>query len=353
MRLIWLLILQATAKTLTELPVIAEGELSSNKKKDVIFTHKTKNHLRRDDGSLLDASDVRSDEALLKKRHNVDDLASHFVQPSISFNRQELGSMDVAAHSTQFASFGSSILAAFSLTLITEVGDRTFFVAALLAAQYNKWQVWVGGVGALWTQTILCSMFGAFLHGWQFKSSWMSWPIDDYFAGALLITFGILHIREGLTPSIDDLEPDKNSLELSPSTTLLEAPSGRKTPSDRRRASTVSIRNIEQAREQINTNTLAKNQNSIMIHAFWLVMAAEIGDRSMFSTVALAAAQNPWGVALGAALGHALVTAAAVTCAALLSQFLNERITSVLGGLLFVAFGILSLIEGLVRQAIL
>lgn len=32
---------------------------------------------------------------------------------------------------------------------------------------------------------------------------------------------------------------------------------------------------------------------------FWVVFVAELGDKSMFSTVALAAAQNPFGVFVG------------------------------------------------------
>eukprot|EP01055_Gregarina_sp_Pseudo9_P000766 Gregarina_sp_Pseudo_9__765@NODE_1490_length_1554_cov_41_232343_g1380_i0_p1_GENE_NODE_1490_length_1554_cov_41_232343_g1380_i0NODE_1490_length_1554_cov_41_232343_g1380_i0_p1_ORF_typecomplete_len392_score95_03UPF0016/PF01169_19/5_3e15UPF0016/PF01169_19/8_1e22TerC/PF03741_16/0_0016DUF2783/PF10932_8/49DUF2783/PF10932_8/1e04DUF2783/PF10932_8/7_1Mntp/PF02659_15/0_61Mntp/PF02659_15/1_2_NODE_1490_length_1554_cov_41_232343_g1380_i03581533 len=263
--------------------------------------------------------------------------------------RDTLGG-DGLGGATQFASFGSSVLAALSLTVVTEVGDRTFFVAALLAAQYSKWQVWLGAAAALWTQTILCSLAGSLVHRWQFKSAWMSWPLDDYLAGVMLIIFGILHIHEGLVSATEDSEGDKSaSLEISPSSALLECP---KTGDMKRRPSAASSKQIEQAREKINTNTLAKNQSSIILHAYWLVMVAEIGDRSMFSTIALAAAQNPWGVALGASLGHGLVTGCAVTCAALLSQFLNERIIAIFGGLLFVAFGLLSLTEGLVRQGV-
>eukprot|EP01054_Gregarina_sp_Poly1_P004299 Gregarina_sp_Poly_1__4298@NODE_2336_length_2262_cov_101_148519_g1492_i0_p1_GENE_NODE_2336_length_2262_cov_101_148519_g1492_i0NODE_2336_length_2262_cov_101_148519_g1492_i0_p1_ORF_typecomplete_len391_score40_24UPF0016/PF01169_19/1_5e14UPF0016/PF01169_19/2_3e20DUF3772/PF12607_8/8_2e03DUF3772/PF12607_8/0_013DUF2783/PF10932_8/26DUF2783/PF10932_8/6_1NicO/PF03824_16/3_3e02NicO/PF03824_16/0_15_NODE_2336_length_2262_cov_101_148519_g1492_i01861358 len=282
--------------------------------------------------------------------------AERELQDYISNSRERLTERNELSKggSTQFASFGSSILAAFSLTLVTEVGDRTFFVAALLAAQYCKWRVWLGAVAALWTQTIACALLGSFFHSWQFKSAWLSWPVDDYLAGIVLAVFGIIHMRESLLEHGKSAR-DCEALEISPSSTLLErhgSVSRLSTASDKRRSSAVSNKQVEQARQTLQTNTLAKNQSSIILHSFWLVLVAELGDRSMFSTTALAAAQNPVGVAIGASFGHALVTCAAVTCAALLGQFLNEWIINIFGGLLFVAFGVLSLTEGLVRQGV-
>eukprot|EP01053_Blabericola_migrator_P002433 Blabericola_migrator_1__2432@NODE_1685_length_4002_cov_97_585260_g1092_i0_p2_GENE_NODE_1685_length_4002_cov_97_585260_g1092_i0NODE_1685_length_4002_cov_97_585260_g1092_i0_p2_ORF_typecomplete_len333_score61_47UPF0016/PF01169_19/2_9e15UPF0016/PF01169_19/1_2e20Mntp/PF02659_15/0_0057LysE/PF01810_18/0_0015CRCB/PF02537_15/0_31_NODE_1685_length_4002_cov_97_585260_g1092_i08171815 len=250
---------------------------------------------------------------------------------------------------SQFASFGSSILAALSLTVVTELGDRTFFVAAMLAAQYSKWKVWLGASSALWVQTLGCALVGAFFHRWQFKSQWMRWPIDDYIAGLVLTVFGIMHIREGLGSQDKEAE----TLEVSPSTVLLETGKGERSEGKRRASVSSSSRRLEQARKTLTEVALPSSEPSIVARSFWLVMVAEIGDRSMFSTIALAAAQNWIGVAIGAAVGHSFVTCVAVTCAALLGQILNERVTNILGGLLFLAFGLLSITEGLIRQGVL
>eukprot|EP01056_Protomagalhaensia_sp_Gyna25_P003720 Protomagalhaensia_sp_Gyna_25__3719@NODE_333_length_3839_cov_163_903947_g260_i0_p2_GENE_NODE_333_length_3839_cov_163_903947_g260_i0NODE_333_length_3839_cov_163_903947_g260_i0_p2_ORF_typecomplete_len316_score42_47UPF0016/PF01169_19/2_1e16UPF0016/PF01169_19/4e20PAP2/PF01569_21/0_22PAP2/PF01569_21/1_4e02DUF3185/PF11381_8/3_1e03DUF3185/PF11381_8/82DUF3185/PF11381_8/8_2_NODE_333_length_3839_cov_163_903947_g260_i027093656 len=251
---------------------------------------------------------------------------------------------------TQFASFGSSTLAAFSLTLVTELGDRTFFVAAMLATRYSKWRVWLGASSALWVQTVGCVLVGSFVHRWQFKAAWMNWPLDDYLAGIVLTVFGVLHIQEGLAAN---LEPTDNgsTFDISPGSALLEG----KQPfsSEHKRRGSGSSWKQELAKQAIETSNMPAHERSIIFKAFWLVMAAELGDRSMFSTIALAAAQNPWGVALGAITGHAAVTFVAVTSAVLLGQFLNERITSIVGGLLFAALGLLSITEGLVRQGVI
>mmetsp|Transcript_21343 Transcript_21343/g.39745 ORF Transcript_21343/g.39745 Transcript_21343/m.39745 type:complete len:233 (-) Transcript_21343:142-840(-) len=47
-----------------------------------------------------------------------------------------------------------------AMTLVSELGDETFIIAALLAMRHPKRQVMAGALAALWLMTIISAMFG-------------------------------------------------------------------------------------------------------------------------------------------------------------------------------------------------
>eukprot|EP00268_Persea_americana_P023152 TRINITY_DN22834_c0_g1_i1.p2 TRINITY_DN22834_c0_g1~~TRINITY_DN22834_c0_g1_i1.p2 ORF type:complete len:111 (+),score=34.93 TRINITY_DN22834_c0_g1_i1:1782-2114(+) len=64
-----------------------------------------------------------------------------------------------------------------------------------------------------------------------------------------------------------------------------------------------------------------------VISTFALVFVAEWGDKSFFSTIALAAASSPLGVVGGALAGHAVATLLAVVGGSLLGTFFSEKVS--------------------------
>lgn len=84
----------------------------------------------------------------------------------------------------------------------------------------------------------------------------------------------------------------------------------------------------------------------IVLEAFTLTFLAEWGDRSQIATIGLAAASNVVGVTLGGIVGHAFCTGAAVLGGKHLAAHIDERLVSVLGGVLFLLFGAHSMWSG-------
>ncbi len=67
----------------------------------------------------------------------------------------------------------------------------------------------------------------------------------------------------------------------------------------------------------------------------------ELGDKTMLSSLALAAKYNPWVVFVGALIGLGLVTALSVTVGQTLSQYLSEGAIQKVSGIIFVVVGVL------------
>ncbi|KAL9269307.1 PAM71, chloroplastic-like protein [Drosera capensis] len=164
---------------------------------------------------------------------------------------------------------------AFLLIFFSELGDKTFFIAALLAARNSAAAVFTGTFGAL--------AFGE-----------NDLPVDDIAAVLLLVYFGV--------------------------STLIDA-----TSSDGLKAEE------EQREAELAVSEFSGNGAGIIaaantvISTFLLVFVAEWGDKSFFSTIALAAASSPLGVIGGAFAGHGVATLLAVLGGSLLGSFLSEK----------------------------
>ncbi|KAJ8768438.1 hypothetical protein K2173_021591 [Erythroxylum novogranatense] len=178
----------------------------------------------------------------------------------------------------------SGLTAAFTLIFVSEIGDKTFFIAALLAMQYEKGLVSV--------------------------------PIGEYAAVTLLMFFGLKAIKDAWDlPSKEVKSDKKGSPELDE---LVEAE--------------------ELVKEKVSKRLT--NPFEIVWKSFSLIFFAEWGDRSMLATIALGAAQSPWGVATGAIAGHLIATSIAVLGGALLANYISEKLVGYLGGALFLVFAV-------------
>ncbi|KAH0451401.1 hypothetical protein IEQ34_018700 [Dendrobium chrysotoxum] len=206
----------------------------------------------------------------------------------------------------------SGFTAAFMLIFVSEIGDKTFFIAALLAMQYDKALVLYGSMGALSLMTILSVIIGQIFQSVpaQFQTTL---PIGEYAAVALLAFFGLKSIKDAWElPS----NVDKNRGAAPELGELVEAE--------------------ELVKEEASKNL--RNPLEIVWKSFSLVFFAEWGDRSMLATIALGAAQSPWGVACGAIAGHLFATSFAILGGAFLANYISEKLVGYIGGLLFLIF---------------
>ncbi|KAK1175952.1 transmembrane protein 165-like [Acipenser oxyrinchus oxyrinchus] len=219
--------------------------------------------------------------------------------------------------------FIHAFVAAISVIIVSELGDKTFFIAAIMAMRYNRLTVLAGAMLALGVMTCLSVLFG-------YATTIIPRIYTYYVSTALFAIFGIRMLREGLKMSPDEgqeeleevqAEIKKKDEELQRSKLVngspdLEAGAGSKMP-------------------QKSWHSII---SPIFVQAFTLTFLAEWGDRSQLTTIVLAAREDPFGVAVGGTLGHCLCTGLAVIGGRMIAQKISVRTVTIIGGIVFLAF---------------
>jgi putative Ca2+/H+ antiporter (TMEM165/GDT1 family) len=203
----------------------------------------------------------------------------------------------------------SGFYQAFSLVFLSEIGDKTFFVAALLAAKLSRIISFVGSLGALAVMTVISVVIGQVFHAVPTELA-NGVPLDDVAAVIAFTYFGIKILSE----AFDTDEEGKSAMDEE----------------------------FEEAEETVKgSDTITKaSAGAQVLSIFALVFAAEFGDRSFLATIALSAAQNPVSVAAGAIAAHAIATGIAVIGGAYISKYVSEKVIGIIGGTLFLIFAV-------------
>ncbi len=203
----------------------------------------------------------------------------------------------------------SAFTAGLLLVGISELGDKTFFIAVILAMRHSRRLVFASVLAALAVMTVLSVAVGQAM-------SLLPQVYIHYAAVVLFVSFGIKLLYEARQMPVASCDAE----------VVLEA------------TEVVDKAEVKLPKQE---TILA-----ICLEAFSLTFLAEWGDRTQFATIALAAANNPLGVTTGAILGHAICTAIAVIGGRMLAGRISERTITGLGGCLFLLFGIVAYLEG-------
>jgi len=202
-----------------------------------------------------------------------------------------------------WAAFGSSL----SAITLAELGDKTFFMALILAARHRPRWVFIGAFAALAAVTLLSLGLGYGLR------ALLPAAIVPLLAALLFLGFGIKLLLDSRSMSADDADAEAKDAEQ----TINAAESG----------------------QQLHSAW------AVIREAFVLVFIAELGDRTQFTTIFLATAPgfSFAGLLAGTLLGHGLVTWLAVSAGRLIGRRVDERLLYQLSGGLFVLFGLVAL----------
>ncbi|KAI9883259.1 MAG: hypothetical protein M1823_004978 [Watsoniomyces obsoletus] len=304
-----------------------------------------------------------------------------------------------------------SLFLALTMILFSEIGDKTFLIAALMAMKHPRLVVFSAAFSALIAMTILSAMLG------HAVPTLIPKRYTNILAALLFLVFGAKMLLEGYkmhpedSPSEEmkevemELEErahlarsrkyttvsggkhhhrsDPYSLEsgvgiggrrssntntprksrgltriLSPPQSPSESSSAG-SPSPSRSPSPTSLSSRSRARATLPSRNTVRNilagLNNLLsfllspawVQTFVMTFLGEWGDRSQIATIAMAAGQDYWWVTAGAVTGHGICTAAAVIGGRAVAGRVSLRVVTLGGALTFLAFGLIYLVEGL------
>jgi Ca2+/H+ antiporter, TMEM165/GDT1 family len=234
-----------------------------------------------------------------------------------------------------------SLLLSLTMIVFSEIGDKTFLIAALMAMKHDRLLVFSAALSALLTMTVLSAVLG------HAVPTLLPKRFTNFLAALLFLIFGVKMLREGLAMSstegvsaeMQEVEMEleekehltrqqgRRSSQISPyalemglgrSRSARKSRSGSRLPSPPRSPSSSPERSASPARPTVKgaiaglTNLLSFLLSPAWVQTFVMTFLGEWGDRSQIATIAMAAGQDYWWITGGAISGHAICTGVAV-----------------------------------------
>lgn len=266
-------------------------------------------------------------------------LSSHFtLRPIFALTSlPSLSSIFSARITRSFAPFGRFA----PLAQVSEIGDKTFLIAAILAMRQSRVVVFSGAFASLAVMSVLSALLGVMFPSLLPKS------LTNLMAAALFLVFGLKMVRDGLKMNGDEIkeEWEEAQREIDEEDThelhSLEQGEGHAAPSH-----SLPTNSGGNGAKGSMTTTLKEGSKNLMslcfspifAQAFILTFLGEWGDRSQIATIALAAAHNVTLVCIGTIVGHACCTSLAVICGSWLAKRISVKHVTLGGAMLFLAF---------------
>lgn len=268
-----------------------------------------------------------------------------------------------------------SFVLSFTMILFSEIGDKTFLVAALMAMKHDRMVVFTAAFGALLVMTVLSAVLG------HAVPTLIPKRVTSFLAAGLFFVFGGKLMREGLamdpnegvSAEMHEVEQELAEKEKemgrkrgnSVSDYTLEMGlngngngNGRRSRPANRLASPARSPSQSPVRSAGGSGAMdsivqgTSNLCSLLLSPAWvqtfiMTFLGEWGDRSQIATIAMAAGQDYWWVTLGATCGHAICTSVAVIGGRAIAGKVSLKVVTVGGAGAFLVFGVIYLLEAL------
>lgn len=245
-----------------------------------------------------------------------------------------------------------AFVASLSVILVSELGDKTFIITAIMAMKNSRSLVFFASALALLTMTVLSVGMGVAV-------TVVPKVYTHNASIVLFVCFGLKMLKEAYDIKEDAEESEfdevKRSLEANEQDLSDEAASAAGAePEVLDKTKEEQIIEAEEAVQspQWNLKSYASDMFGklrmapLFIKIYTMIFVAEWGDRSQISTIILAAREDVAGVFLGSFIGHLTCTGAAVVGGRFVAEMISVRTMTFLGGLIFLSFAAFAIVSG-------
>ncbi|XP_064637450.1 putative divalent cation/proton antiporter TMEM165 isoform X3 [Lineus longissimus] len=221
--------------------------------------------------------------------------------------------------------FIHGFVGAISVIIVSELGDKTFFIAAIMAMRHSRLTVFLGAIAALGAMTVLSALLG---YATTVIPRWLTF----YASSALFAVFGLKMLKEGYYMSADEGKEEYEEVQADL----------RKRDDEFEKQNAV----VQDPESGVLRGGLLRRRkilgfiSRIFLESFTLTFLAEWGDRSQIATIILAAREDVIGVILGGIIGHSLCTGLAVMGGRFIAQRISIRTVTLTGGVVFLLFAL-------------
>ncbi|ODN04120.1 Transmembrane protein [Orchesella cincta] len=239
--------------------------------------------------------------------------------------------------------FFSGLISSFSMIVVSELGDKTFFIAAIMAMRHSRLIVFAGAISALGLMTVLSALFGGYV------TTLIPRFYTYYISTALFAIFGMKMLYDGFKmgedeglEEMEDVQQDLRQREENENTPLTSSTSSSSAGLNKLNSSEVKPSKLYARARRFLYSIFSR----VYLQSLTMTFLAEWGDRSQLATVVLAAREDGkdiWGTCVGGVVGHALCTGLAVVGGRIIAQRISVKTVTIIGGFVFLGFAIVSL----------
>lgn len=245
-----------------------------------------------------------------------------------------------------------SFVATLSVIMVSELGDKTFFIAAIMAMTHSRVTVFLAAISALIVMTLLSVFLGL-------TTTVIPSSFTHYASVILFLVFGVKMLWDASSMSGNEAKEEYEEVQKSLSERTNKAADGGDDLEESSGPAAVLIDNMTSdpvtglivTTHSITFTTrvrrkLMKFISLVFLETFTMTFLAEWGDRSQITTIILGAREDPYSVSLGAVCGHAICSLIAVVAGRFVAQMISARTVTIIGGVMFIMFAVSALLWG-------